>query len=133
MVDKDINAQLNELKGWVMLASSQPLSTWNIAWVTASSLPTPKLCVVLESEANAKPTTSQFEEIASITEIEESSKQDKEVPVKFEITTKNNNCFKIITNSFMTTGMRNLARTLATIPYPKQMSSGRKISYKGSD
>jgi hypothetical protein len=58
---------------------------------------------VLESETNAKLTTSQFEEIASITEIEESSKQDKEDPVKFDITTKNNNCFKIITNSFMTT------------------------------
>jgi hypothetical protein len=72
---------------------------------------------MLESELNIMHCVpSRFEEIESINEIESSSPMmngiDRTEPQQFEIRTKNATTYKIITNNFMTNGMRRLKTIL---------------------
>lgn len=123
-VDIDsIQLDKTALKGWVMLSTAQTL-LWNIAWVSATTSPSPRICVMMECEVlNQHATPYQYEDITNIVELGAMSNGnilDAEEPVRFEITTTTNQ-YKIVTNSFMTSRMRTLMASIqptSHIQYP---------------
>jgi hypothetical protein len=110
------------MQGWAMVATQQPQVAWDIAWVCTTTLPIPKISIMLESELNIKPTVpSKFEEIESIAEVESLpgvNGTDRAEPLKFDIRTKTGKTYKIITNNFMTIGLRRLMTNITHSVYP---------------
>jgi len=103
-----------------MLSTPQTLS-WSIAWISATSSPSPRICVMMECEALTQNSTPyHYEDITGIVELgclSNADSMDVEEPVRFEITT-NSNQYKIVTNSFMTPRMRSLMECLNSTQYP---------------
>jgi len=126
-----------EWKGWGMMATSSTMCSWVIAWICATAISTPRICIMKDAEALATPTPTKFEEITHITEVEEGKETDKgkkegqkekegDRPVKFEVKTTESTC-NIATNGSLTVGMRILMKQLPSST-PRQRTNTPYLS-----